>query len=151
MPDCHATACYRYVVVGGQSPRHPSSSDAYVTAVVQDVQGKAQHVTVPASAICTGGPSVVLAASTAVPVTTTVQQQVLQSALTGTQTGSLAGNLAVVSGLTAGTAFPSMGVTSMPNLNAQGIASFANSSHTAGAGVTNISFGPHLHQVLKQQ
>jgi hypothetical protein len=145
-----------YVVVGGQSPRHPSSRDAYVAAVVQDVQGKSQHITVPASAICTGGPSVVLAASTGVPVTTTAQQQVMQSTLIGTQTapltGSVAGNLAVISGFTAGTAFPNMGLSSMPNLTAQGgLTSFANSSQTANAGVPSIRFVPHLQQVLKQQ
>lgn len=57
-----------YVVVSGTSPKRAASpSDKYVAAVVQDAQGNSQRVTVPASAISTGGPSYVLPATTAIP------------------------------------------------------------------------------------
>ena len=58
-----------YVVVSGTSPKRAASpSDKYVAAVVQDAQGNSQHVTVPASAISTGGPSYVLPATSTIPV-----------------------------------------------------------------------------------
>lgn len=67
----HATSLPQattYVVVSGNSPKRAASpSDKYVAALVQDAQGNSQRVTVPASAISTGGPSYVLPATTAIP------------------------------------------------------------------------------------
>lgn len=67
-PHSSALQPTTYVVVSDSPKRAASATDKYVAAVVQDAQGNSQHVTVPASAISTGGPSYVLPATSTIPV-----------------------------------------------------------------------------------